>query len=175
LNLQKENLPFFGPLTDNIIVSGDVLGVLVRETAINAARALRSKIDGYRHFFEDRNSYLVETIRKLRLPTNNSFEKYCTELLHPSCKAEPSESVSPPEQLRRIVSDTQSESGSVANSLQSSSIFSVSYKKSEHRPRTESVISDGDLTPKIGAHSRLFVPSASGALPSTPSHELGNF
>lgn len=173
--IQKENLPFFGPLTDNITVSGDVLGVLVRETAINAARALRSKIDGYRHFFEDRNSYLVETIRKLRLPTNNSFEKYCTELLHPSCKAEPSESVSPPEQLRRIVSDTQSESGSVANSLQSSSIFSVSYKKSEHRPRTESVISDGDLTPKIGAHSRFFVPSASGALPSTPSHELGNF
>ena len=100
----------------------------------------------FSHFFEDRNSYLVETIRKLRLPTNNSFEKYCTELLHPSCGAEPSESVSPPpstsEPLRRLVSDTQSESGSVANSLQSSSIFSVSYKKSaEQRARTESVIS----------------------------------
>ncbi len=102
--------------------------------------------NSFRHFFEDRNSYLVETIRKLRLPTNNSFEKYCTELLHPSCKAEPSESVSPPEQLRRIVSDTQSESGSVANSLQSSSIFSVSYKKSEHRARTESVISGQNKT-----------------------------
>ena len=156
----------------------------------------------FRHFFEDRNSYLVETIRKLRLPTNNSFEKYCTELLHPSCGAEPSESVSPPptsEPLRRLVSDTQSESGSVANSLQSSSIFSVSYKKtSEQRARTESVISgecrgdmqkskeepllkcysDGDLTPKIGAHSRFSAApnagtSGGGLLPSTPSHELG--
>lgn len=165
--IQKSNLPFFGPLSDNVVVSGDVLSVLVRETAINAARALRSKIDGYRHFFEDRHSYLVETIRKLRLPTNNSFEKYCTELLHPSCGAEPSESVSPAP-IRRLVSDTQSESGSVANSVQSS-VFSVAYSK-EHRARTESAILDGDMTPKIGGH-RFSI--AGPGLPSTPSHELG--
>lgn len=33
--------------------------MLVRETALNAARAVRSKIDGYRHFFEERDTYLL--------------------------------------------------------------------------------------------------------------------
>ena len=33
--------------------------LLVRETALNAARAVRSKIDGYRHFFEERDTYLL--------------------------------------------------------------------------------------------------------------------
>ena len=137
-------LPFFGPLQDNTIVTGDVLPFLVRETALNAARAVRSKIDGYRHFFEDRHSYLTETIRKLRV-SNNAFEKYCTEIFRPSCGAEPRAT---PELSRRSRSDSQSDSGSVANSVQSSA-FSVPYSK-EHRLRTESHVSDADLTPKIG-------------------------
>ena len=137
-------LPFFGPLQDNTVITGDVLPLLVRETALNAARAVRSKIDGYRHFFEDRHSYLTETIRKLRV-SNNSFEKFCTEVFRPSCGAEPRAT---PELSRRSRSDSQSDSGSVANSVQSSA-FSVPYSK-EHRSRTESHISDADLTPKIG-------------------------
>ena len=32
---------------------------LVRETALNGARAIRSKIDGYRNFFEERDTYLL--------------------------------------------------------------------------------------------------------------------
>ena len=173
----SSNLPFFGPLQDNSVVTGQVLPLLVRETAMNAARALRSRIDGYRHFFEDRHSYLTETIRKLRLPTNNSFEKYCTEIFHPSCGAEPR--ADQPELIKRARSESHSETGSIANSVQSSS-YSVPYSK-EHRSWTESAVSDVDLTPKI-AHGRTFMqPSTTSTtttptatpIPSTTPFELG--
>ena len=39
----------------------------VRETALNGARAVRSKIDGYRHFFEERDTYLLGTVTSIAL------------------------------------------------------------------------------------------------------------
>jgi hypothetical protein len=164
---QSSNLPIFGPLTDNSVVSAAALPLLVRETALNGARAVRSKIDGYRHFFEERDTYLLDTIRKLKYQ-NNSFEKYCTEIFQPSCNAEP---ILTPELQKRALSDTHSDTGSIANSIQSSSYSSSFQHIKEIRTRTESHVStNADLTPKIGISSRNLM----SGLPSTPNFDPGS-
>ena len=61
-----------------------------------------------------------DTIRKLKYQ-NNSFEKYCTEIFQPSCNAEP---ILTPELQKRAMSEIGSDSGSVANSIQSRNIGS---------------------------------------------------
>ena len=44
-------VPFFGPLFDGAIVNGKVLPIMVRATAINASRALKSLIPLYQNLY----------------------------------------------------------------------------------------------------------------------------
>lgn len=44
-------VPFFGPLFDGAIVNGKVLPIMVRSTAINASRALKSLIPLYQNLY----------------------------------------------------------------------------------------------------------------------------
>lgn len=44
-------VPFFGPLFDGAIVDGNILPTVVRATAINASRALKSLIPLYQNLY----------------------------------------------------------------------------------------------------------------------------
>uniref|UniRef100_A0A8C2F9T5 Ral GTPase activating protein, alpha subunit 1 (catalytic) n=1 Tax=Cyprinus carpio TaxID=7962 RepID=A0A8C2F9T5_CYPCA len=48
--IKKPEVPFFGPLFDGAIVDGNILPTVVRATAINASRALKSLIPLYQNF-----------------------------------------------------------------------------------------------------------------------------
>uniref|UniRef100_A0ACB8G4Y8 Ral GTPase-activating protein subunit alpha-1 n=1 Tax=Sphaerodactylus townsendi TaxID=933632 RepID=A0ACB8G4Y8_9SAUR len=48
--MKKPEVPFFGPLFDGAIVNGKILPIMVRATAINASRALKSLIPLYQNF-----------------------------------------------------------------------------------------------------------------------------
>uniref|UniRef100_A0A8B9ZSQ7 Ral GTPase activating protein catalytic subunit alpha 1 n=1 Tax=Anas zonorhyncha TaxID=75864 RepID=A0A8B9ZSQ7_9AVES len=50
--MKKPEVPFFGPLFDGAIVNGKILPIMVRATAINASRALKSLIPLYQNFSE---------------------------------------------------------------------------------------------------------------------------
>ncbi|KAF7251577.1 Ral GTPase-activating protein subunit alpha-1, partial [Varanus komodoensis] len=47
--MKKPEVPFFGPLFDGAIVNGKILPIMVRATAINASRALKSLIPLYQN------------------------------------------------------------------------------------------------------------------------------
>ncbi|XP_060150743.1 ral GTPase-activating protein subunit alpha-1 isoform X8 [Globicephala melas] len=49
--MKKPEVPFFGPLFDGAIVNGKVLPIMVRATAINASRALKSLIPLYQNLY----------------------------------------------------------------------------------------------------------------------------
>uniref|UniRef100_A0A3B1KKD0 Ral GTPase activating protein catalytic subunit alpha 1 n=1 Tax=Astyanax mexicanus TaxID=7994 RepID=A0A3B1KKD0_ASTMX len=72
---------FFGPLFDGAIVDGKILPTMVRATAINASRALKSLIPLYQNFYEERARYL-ETIVQHHLESS-TFEDYAARLFCP--------------------------------------------------------------------------------------------
>lgn len=47
----REQVPFFGPLFDGAIVDMKILPTMVRATAINASRALKSLIPLYQNLY----------------------------------------------------------------------------------------------------------------------------
>ncbi|ELK11317.1 GTPase-activating Rap/Ran-GAP domain-like 1 [Pteropus alecto] len=49
--MKKPEVPFFGPLFDGAIVNGKVLPIMVRATALNASRALKSLIPLYQNLY----------------------------------------------------------------------------------------------------------------------------
>ncbi|TKS86308.1 Ral GTPase-activating protein subunit alpha-1 GAP-related-interacting partner to E12 [Collichthys lucidus] len=49
--LKKPEVPFFGPLFDGAIVDMKILPTMVRATAINASRALKSLIPLYQNLY----------------------------------------------------------------------------------------------------------------------------
>ncbi|RXM91197.1 Ral GTPase-activating protein subunit alpha-1 [Acipenser ruthenus] len=49
--MKKPEVPFFGPLFDGAIVDGKILPTMVRTTAINASRALKSLIPLYQNLY----------------------------------------------------------------------------------------------------------------------------
>ncbi|KFO63715.1 Ral GTPase-activating protein subunit alpha-1, partial [Corvus brachyrhynchos] len=49
--MKKPEVPFFGPLFDGAIVNGKILPIMVRATAINASRALKSLIPLYQNLY----------------------------------------------------------------------------------------------------------------------------
>lgn len=61
-------VPFFGPLFDGAIVDGNILPTVVRATAINASRALKSLIPLYQNLypFPDFNECTCELLSCLR-------------------------------------------------------------------------------------------------------------
>uniref|UniRef100_S4RBX1 Ral GTPase activating protein catalytic subunit alpha 1 n=1 Tax=Petromyzon marinus TaxID=7757 RepID=S4RBX1_PETMA len=61
--IKKPEVPFFGPLFDGAIVDGKILPVLVRATALNASRALKTLIPLYQSFYEERARYLDSIVQ----------------------------------------------------------------------------------------------------------------
>ncbi|XP_018086622.1 ral GTPase-activating protein subunit alpha-1 isoform X10 [Xenopus laevis] len=79
--MKKPEVPFFGPLFDGAIVNGKILPGLVRATAINASRALKSLIPLYQNFFEERMRYLDSITQQHLEPT--TFEDYAAQVFCP--------------------------------------------------------------------------------------------
>ncbi|XP_055989115.1 ral GTPase-activating protein subunit alpha-1 isoform X2 [Sorex fumeus] len=80
--MKKPEVPFFGPLFDGAIVNGKVLPIMVRATAINASRALKSLIPLYQNFYEERARYLQTIVQHHLEPT--TFEDFATQVFSPA-------------------------------------------------------------------------------------------
>ncbi|XP_064179388.1 ral GTPase-activating protein subunit alpha-1 isoform X9 [Anguilla rostrata] len=80
--LKKPEVPFFGPLFDGAIVDEKILSTLVRATAINASRALKSLIPLYQNFYEERARYLETIVQHHLEPT--TFEDYAAQVFCPA-------------------------------------------------------------------------------------------
>ncbi|KAF5891339.1 ral GTPase-activating protein subunit alpha-1-like, partial [Clarias magur] len=94
--IKKPEVPFFGPLFDGAIVDSKILPTMVRATAINASRALKSLIALYQNFYEERARYLESIVQHhVELST---FEDYAARMFSPApFHHPPSESGSFPE------------------------------------------------------------------------------
>uniref|UniRef100_A0A3B3X2Y9 Rap-GAP domain-containing protein n=1 Tax=Poecilia mexicana TaxID=48701 RepID=A0A3B3X2Y9_9TELE len=79
--LKKPEVPFFGPLFDGAIVDMKILSTMVRATAINASRALKSLIPLYQNFYEERARYLETIVQHHQEPT--AFEDYAARVYSP--------------------------------------------------------------------------------------------
>ncbi|XP_034714225.1 ral GTPase-activating protein subunit alpha-1 isoform X2 [Etheostoma cragini] len=80
--LKKPEVPFFGPLFDGAIVDMNILSTMVRATAINASRALKSLIPLYQNFYEERARYLETIVQHHQEPT--TFEDYAARVYSPA-------------------------------------------------------------------------------------------
>uniref|UniRef100_A0A8D1ZIV0 Ral GTPase-activating protein subunit alpha-1 n=1 Tax=Sus scrofa TaxID=9823 RepID=A0A8D1ZIV0_PIG len=80
--MKKPEVPFFGPLFDGAIVNGKVLPIMVRATAINASRALKSLIPLYQNFYEERARYLQTIVQHHLEPT--TFEDFAAQVFSPA-------------------------------------------------------------------------------------------
>lgn len=72
---QKEKIPFFGPLTDGMVVNKQILCPLLRQTALNGnkrARFITTK--GYQRPFPARNALIKEVIH--RYSVSKVFEDF---------------------------------------------------------------------------------------------------
>ncbi|XP_030212660.1 ral GTPase-activating protein subunit alpha-1 isoform X2 [Gadus morhua] len=97
--LKKPEVPFFGPLFDGAIVDMKILPMMVRATAINASRALKSLIPLYQNFYEERSRYLETIVLHHQEPT--TFEDYAARVYSPApCTHPPSDAGSCLEILR---------------------------------------------------------------------------
>ncbi|XP_068436905.1 ral GTPase-activating protein subunit alpha-1 isoform X4 [Clinocottus analis] len=97
--LKKPEVPFFGPLFDGAVVDMDILPTMVRATAINASRALKSLIPLYQNFYEERSRYLETIVQHHQEPT--TFEDYAARVYSPApCTHLPSDAGSCLEILR---------------------------------------------------------------------------
>ncbi|XP_060118568.1 ral GTPase-activating protein subunit alpha-1 isoform X15 [Heteronotia binoei] len=94
--MKKPEVPFFGPLFDGAIVNGKILPIMVRATAINASRALKSLIPLYQNFYEERARYLQTIVQHHLDPS--TFEDFAAQVFCPApCHHVPSETGSYPE------------------------------------------------------------------------------
>ncbi|XP_066469847.1 ral GTPase-activating protein subunit alpha-1 isoform X6 [Tiliqua scincoides] len=90
--MKKPEVPFFGPLFDGAIVNGKILPIMVRATAINASRALKSLIPLYQNFYEERARYLQTIVQHHLDPS--TFEDFAAQVFCPApCHHLPSETV----------------------------------------------------------------------------------
>ncbi|XP_077476449.1 ral GTPase-activating protein subunit alpha-1 isoform X2 [Stigmatopora argus] len=80
--LKKPEVPFFGPLFDGAIVDMKILPIVVRATAVNASRALKSLIPLYQNFYEERARYLETIVQHHQEPT--TFEDYAARVYSPA-------------------------------------------------------------------------------------------
>uniref|UniRef100_A0A3P9MF11 Ral GTPase activating protein, alpha subunit 1 (catalytic) n=1 Tax=Oryzias latipes TaxID=8090 RepID=A0A3P9MF11_ORYLA len=88
--LKKPEVPFFGPLFDGAIVDMKILPTMVRATAINASRALKSLIPLYQNFYEERARYLETIVQHHQEQT--TFEDYAARVYSPApCSHLPSD------------------------------------------------------------------------------------
>ncbi|KAK9409621.1 ral GTPase-activating protein subunit alpha-1 [Crotalus adamanteus] len=112
--MKKPEVPFFGPLFDGAIVNGKILPIMVRATAINASRALKSLIPLYQNFYEERARYLQTIIQHHLDPS--TFEDYASQVFCPaSCHHLPPETGPYPEtQASEVPAATQMDRSDLA-------------------------------------------------------------
>ncbi|XP_026973897.1 ral GTPase-activating protein subunit alpha-2 isoform X3 [Sagmatias obliquidens] len=79
---KKPEVPFFGPLFDGAIVSGQLLPSLICATCINASRAVKCLIPLYQSFYEERALYLEAVIQNHREVM--TFEDFTAQVFSPS-------------------------------------------------------------------------------------------
>ena len=82
---RKGNVPFFGPLFNEIIVEKRTLPGLVRATAINASRAKRSMLPHFQSYYEERFYALDKIVKDHKEKT--TFEDFVTSTFSPSALA----------------------------------------------------------------------------------------
>ncbi|XP_049278160.1 probable Rho GTPase-activating protein CG5521 [Anopheles funestus] len=78
---KKPEVPWFGPLSDEMVVGGACLASLVRASAINASRAKRSSLSLYQQYYEERNRS-IDTVA-LRHRENSTFEDFTARIFCP--------------------------------------------------------------------------------------------
>ncbi|XP_061497090.1 probable Rho GTPase-activating protein CG5521 isoform X1 [Anopheles gambiae] len=78
---KKPEVPWFGPLSDEMVVGGACLASLVRASAINASRAKRSSLPLYQQYYEERNRS-IDTVA-LRHRENSTFEDFTARIFCP--------------------------------------------------------------------------------------------
>ncbi|XP_070503032.1 probable Rho GTPase-activating protein CG5521 isoform X2 [Chironomus tepperi] len=88
---RKPDVPWFGPICDEMVVSGTNLASLVRSSAINASRAKRYAMPFYQQFYEERNRSL-ETVAS-RHKESKTFEEFMTKIYSPVMSSHSSVSI----------------------------------------------------------------------------------
>nr|XP_046268403.1 ral GTPase-activating protein subunit alpha-1 isoform X1 [Scatophagus argus] len=130
--LKKPEVPFFGPLFDGAIVDMKILPTMVRATAINASRALKSLIPLYQNFYEERARYLETIVQHHQEPT--TFEDYAARVYSPApCTHLPSDTGSCLEILRGespALGEAGSDSASPISPRTSKSRMSMKLRRS---------------------------------------------
>ncbi|XP_072314399.1 ral GTPase-activating protein subunit alpha-1 isoform X2 [Eucyclogobius newberryi] len=130
--LKKPEVPFFGPLFDGAIVDMKILPTMVRATAINASRALKSLIPLYQNFYEERTRYLETIVQHHQEPT--TFEDYAARVYSPApCTHLPSDTGSCLEILRGespALGEAGSDSASPMSPRTSKSRMSMKLRRS---------------------------------------------
>ena len=129
---RKPDVPYFGPLFNDVIVDGKILPGLIRATAINASRAKRSMLSHYQSHYEERYMTLTGLISAHKSKT--TFEDFATQVYSPAPltnlfigAAEPPVSASP------------------RSSLTSSTSVSGMSSETSIRPRTKTESSTSKL------------------------------
>ncbi|XP_069391343.1 ral GTPase-activating protein subunit alpha-1 isoform X9 [Paralichthys olivaceus] len=130
--LKKPEVPFFGPLFDGAIVDMKILPTMVRATAINASRALKSLIPLYQNFYEERARYLETIVQHHQELT--TFEDYAARVYSPApCTHLPSDTGSCLEILRGespALGEAGSDSASPMSPRTSKSRMSMKLRRS---------------------------------------------
>lgn len=78
---RKPEVPCFGPLAQESLVSGACLATLVRATAINASRTKRASLPLYQQFYEERNRSLNSVFSHYK--EHATFEDFTSRLYNP--------------------------------------------------------------------------------------------
>eukprot|EP01135_Chromosphaera_perkinsii_P003053 Nk52_evm35s233 gene=Nk52_evmTU35s233 len=79
--VKKPEVPVFGPLFDGMVVDKKSLAPLVRETAINANRAVMSLVEGYKRYYEQRQTYMDEIVTNHK--SSSTFEDFVASIFQP--------------------------------------------------------------------------------------------
>jgi hypothetical protein len=114
---RKPEVPFFGPLYNEMIVDHAVLPGLVRATAVNASRAKRAMMSYYQTYYEERAKALDSVIEKFKHPS--TFEEFISHVYSPC-------------QLGTIIQ----------GSLRSGSASTVSVSNTSHKTDLSTVLLD---------------------------------
>uniref|UniRef100_A0A1I8P732 Rap-GAP domain-containing protein n=1 Tax=Stomoxys calcitrans TaxID=35570 RepID=A0A1I8P732_STOCA len=78
---RKPEVPWFGPLANESVVSGACLATLIRATAINASRAKRAALPLYQQYYEERNRSLDSVSSRYKEST--TFEDFANRIYNP--------------------------------------------------------------------------------------------
>jgi len=70
---RKAKVPLFGPLIDGMVVSKQLVGPLVRQTAINANRYVRLTTQGYENPIITRRRYTEEIAKKYTIEKDDEL------------------------------------------------------------------------------------------------------